>query len=401
MRSNYLACLLLLAAAGCEKNDPLFCTENPGATGCPRVDGDVVADDATDGMDGNPGIDARLEFGTGAFAVTLTQGPQNPVIFSGGVFDTTENVSSNPICLATQPANWKTNNNPDACFIVGSSIQINGVLNVQGNRPLVLLSATTITVNADLDVASHRGGKTGPGAPATQCGAFAATPANGNTGAGGGAGGSFMELGGTGGDGNGGAGANGAPAPKETANPLILRAGCSGQAGGTGNGGAQALGGAGGGAIYLLAGQSITIATGVTINASGAGSSRALGKNAGGGGGGSGGMILLNAPTITATGAFLMANGGGGSSGANNSGGGNSDDGEDPIAGQPTTPATGGTAPTNAGAGGNGWVLGDVQAPQGTLGSTDSGGGGGGGAAGWIQATIDPAATSSPATNVL
>jgi hypothetical protein len=112
-------------------------------------------------------------------------------------------------------------------------------------------------------------------------------------------GGSFCGVGGSGGVSTGSVPAGGAT--YGTANLIPLVAGSGG--GGPGYAGAYA---AGGGAIQIVAGQSITVGPYGSINAGGRGS----GYN----GGGSGGAILLEAPTVVVQGA-LAANGGGGSSG--------------------------------------------------------------------------------------
>ena len=182
---------ILLAATGCEKTDPLYCPMHAGAPGCAPVDGDVFPGDDMLFIDMAPGIDARACFGAGTGSVCLSQPPSGPVIFTGaGTLSTTAGVSTNPVCLATQPADWAAAGQPDACFIVGTSITINAGadLSVVGNRPLVLLSSTTITINANLDAAGH-GITPGPGAPApgSLCKPFATTPVS-NTDGGGGAG---------------------------------------------------------------------------------------------------------------------------------------------------------------------------------------------------------------------
>lgn len=401
MRALFIGSILL-AATGCEKTDPLYCPMHAGAPGCAPIDGDVFPGDDMLNIDMAPGIDARSCFGAGTGTVCLSQPPSGPVIFTGaGTLSTTTGVSTNPVCLATQPADWVAAGQPEACFIVGTSISINAGadLRVVGNRPLVLLSSTTITINADLDAAGH-GVTPGPGAPApgSLCKPFAAQPVTNTDGAGGGAGGTFMSQGGAGGDGDDGAYGGGDPGAAETANPTLLRAGCNGQQGGGGqsttNGG---FGGAGGGAVYLIAGEGITIASGVTVNLSGAGGVMP-GRQGGGGGGGSGGMLVLYAPSITSTGAFLMANGGGGASGGDDSGDGNAVPGDDPMT--PTTVPAGGTGSDTAGNGGDGFYE-DASAHDATSGanggSSDRGAGGGGGGKGWIQSNVALSATSSPA----
>lgn len=396
---------ILLAATGCEKKDPLYCPMHAGAPGCVPVDGNVFPGDDMLFIDMAPGIDARTCFGADNGSVCLSQPPSGAVIFTNaGTLSTTAGVSTNPVCLATQPADWAAAGQPDACFIVGTSIAINAKLTVVGNRPLVLLSSTTITINADLDAAGH-GITPGPGAPApgTLCKPFTVTPVGSSTGGGGGAGGSFMSQGAPGGDGDSGNSANGVAGAPEGANPTTLRAGCNGQKGGDGqNAGNGGTAGSGGGAVYLIAGDAITVMPGRTINASGGGGGRA-GRQGGGGGGGTGGMIWLHAPSITSTGATIMANGGGGASGGDDDGGSNGggEAGNEPV--DPTMPATGGSGTNDAGDGGSGYYYDGTArgATGGTAGASDRGGGGGGAGAGWIQSNIALSATSSPAPVII
>ncbi len=390
---------LLLAAAGCEKTDPLFCKENPGATGCAQ-DADVIGDDMGD-LDMGPDVDARLCFGSGNGSVCLTQAPTGPLVFTNpGTLDTTMGVSVSPACLATQPSDWMTAGQPDACFIVATSIKVDAELTVIGNRPLVLLASTTITINANLDAAGH-GIVAGPGAPAmgTDCPAFAQDPASNTDGGGGGAGGSFMSKGGDGGSGDGTAHQPGQAGMALQVNPQLLRAGCNGQKGGSGqSAGNGGNGGVGGGAVYLVAGDGITIASGVLVNVSGGGGN-GPGRQGGGGGGGTGGMLMFNAPIITATDALVMANGGGGSSGGDDSGSGNPDPGNEPTS--PTSVPSGGTGSDTAGNGGDGYYDDGTphDAGSGTNGGTSNrGGGAGGGGRGFIQSNVAiTGATVSPA----
>jgi len=392
---TYLASLLLLAATtGCKKDDPLFCTKNPGASGCPMPDGEVIVGEDAD-IDMGPPADARLCYGTATFSFCLTGPAQSPLMFmNASAFDTSPNASLSPACLSAQPTDWTTtNNNPDACFLVGTSITIDGALSVSGSRPLVLVSASTITINANLDGASHRDGtdSTGPGAPFSGCPSYTVMPAGAGNGGGGGAGGSFMKLGGVGGTGDMTGNAGGAPTTGAGTNPFVLRAGCNGQAGAGNNSGST---GKGGGAIYLVASDSITVATGVMINVSGGGGGLP-GRDDGGSGGGAGGMLLLDAPVINSTGAFFFANGGGGSSGATNTGSGSATDGLDPASA--TAGGVGGPAPNGAGSGGTGWKHADTAGGAGMPSTTAQfGGGGGGGGGGWIQANVATGATSSP-----
>ena len=222
----------------------------------------------------------------------------------------------------------------------------------------------------------------GPGANpgATQC--TAALPgSSSNNGAGGGAGGSFSGPGNNGGNGPNGVGAVATAASLGTG----LHGGCPGSLGGA-SGTENGPAGFGGGAIYLVAGTSITITK--AIRASGGGGLGGTGDSAGGGGGGSGGMIVIESPLSTLSGsAELAANGGGGGEGSleqDNNNGGNG--------GQSTAynavGAGGSGLDSDAGNGGVGAIR--TAGPGlglngGTGGSNiDGGGGGGGGGLGLI-----------------
>lgn len=336
--------------------------------------------------------DARECFGgTGAYQLCFAAMPPMGDVTLAGTLDTDGDARCVPV-----PASWTTAGQPDACMIAGKTITI-ATIAVRGSRALVIVG-DAIAIDGTLDVASHRGQPAGPGAPFAGCTAFPQAPATNATGAGGGAGGSFKTKGGDGGTGKGGSTAGTAP-PAVTANPTVLRAGCSGQTGGIGTVVAGPPG-EGGGAVFLTASR-ITFGAGGAINASGAGGS-ANTMLSGGSGGGSGGMIVLHAAeAITgATGAKLVANGGGGASGA--AGAGTGDSGDDPSVGSPTTPASGGDAGNTAGTGGGGFA-GATQAGTGqsAQGNRDTGGGGGGGG-GFIQTNLALSnITSSPAAIVV
>ncbi|HEY0255730.1 MAG TPA: hypothetical protein VGC41_29575, partial [Kofleriaceae bacterium] len=189
---------------------------------------------------------------------------------------------------------------PPWCVIAGTDVLLTGTINVTGSKPLVLVATTgTLSINNALDLASHRGGQTGAAA-ASGAACDAGTPPNNN---GGGAGGSYGAKGGTGGN-NGGT-----PGNTKT---VDLRGGCAGQDGKSGTFG---KGGAGGGAVYLIATTKIVV--GGSINASGASGSAGVTGNAGGGAGGSGGFIGLDSP-IVMNGGAIFANGGGGAEGSGN-----------------------------------------------------------------------------------
>jgi hypothetical protein len=297
------------------------------------------------------------------------------------------------MCATT--ASWVSSSQPAACFIVGTSItSAGGTTTAIGSKPLVLVSTSTISLTKNVDVSSKRAGNTlGAGGNYLQCAAFPTNPDPNGNGGGGGAGGTFMTQGGFAGIGNGDSNVHGGTPPNTGAVPVVLRGGCAGQMGAAGNQNAGNPGN-GGGAVYLIAQSTITIMTGVGINASGAGGSHG-GHSSGGSGGGTGGMILLYAPTIGATGSVLVANGGGASSGGDSNTNGN--DGNDPASA--TTAATGGAGP--GGDGGRGAILTTAGGGGGT-GGNNQGGGGGGGGVGYIRSNVTlTGAVTSPAPDVV
>ena len=317
-------------------------------------------------------------------------------------FDT----SNSPLCANPQTAMWASAGQPDACFIVASSVtfsapSIQGI----GVRPLVIFASDTITISSQLDVGSHliQGMTTrGAGSPAMACVAPMMAGSSSSGAGGGGAGGSFTTKGGDGGNSSTTGVVGGRAAAADSAGPAVLRAGCSGGKGGDGGdlGGAP---GVGGGAVYLVAGNRIVING--FINASG---SAGIGGNrlGGGGGGGSGGMIHLHAPMIGGNGSgVLVANGGGAGEGGDPNNPGLS--GSDPVPGMPAMTPLGGNGPSVGGAGGNGFVFNPPNVTMATAGgagvqTTAAGGGGGGGGGGFIRANVMPSqVVASPAITVI
>lgn len=312
----------------------------------------------------------------GPWRVCLAAAPPNPITLPAEI-DTDKSI----LCERDQPAGWMPAQ-PAACFILGMTIMTSAMpvltpTRVTGQRPLVLLADTTISIATLVDVASHRTDNNDRmvASPKASCRPFSQAPGAGDgNGGGGGAGGSFTTRGGNGGRG-GSDNENGQAALADPAAPTALRGGCPGQVGGD-RSDADAGAGRGGGAIYLLAGGAITIAG--VVNASGAGGSGGA-RRTGGSGGGSGGMIILHGASISIGSAgTVLANGGGGAGGGLQSADGI--DAQDPEVLTPMNAAKGG------GNGGNGFPAVDNEL-DGTGGATDNdGGGGGGGGAGYIRA---------------
>jgi len=360
------------------------CVPGPGQGSNPIAD---AAIDSKPPIDTAPPIDsppdAQVCFGTGIVKVCLASAPTGDLTSLGGTLDTT----NSPLCAPLVSGG-------DLCVIAATTITVQTALRAIGTKPLVLLASDTITTNAPIDVASHRvagADELGAGAdPVGLCSAGTA-PQTANGSSGGGAGGSF-----TGGGGNGGAGSDvntakgGAGGVAGTANIIVtqLRGGCPGQKGAAAASADAGAAGHGGGAIFLLAGTSITAQQ--TINASGEGGGGGIANVSGGGGGGTGGLIGFDAPTVVVNG-LILANGGGGGEGSREATGTGSAGGNGGEATSVAAAAGGGIIAFggDGGSGSSGAAAGaGVSGIQGAIfGSSRGGGGGGGGGAGYVVAS--------------
>ncbi len=404
--------LLALAALGCR--------------GILGIDGPIHLVDAP--IDETPEVCAWSPRGFDPCALTT---PAPPLTLAGGpyTYDTTDSGgaltddNSHEVVRQSTLTLSLFGGAPVAVLSVTSLTIAEGVtVVVTGRKPLLIVARETIEIGGVLDAGS-RVGLTNIDAHIAQTVQFGAGANEGcglniggdgrdaptTGGSGGGGGGGFQGAGGMGARGgstSAAGGAGGAVVP-----PSVIRGGCPGGASGPAGDiatapatrASQTRGGAGGGAIRLVAQQSITVAG--SISAGGAGGAGAPLRSAcGGGGGGAGGYIALEAPTVTISGA-LGANGGGGGGG-----GGATDFGNEGADGKiDLQPAPGGPTSSNGcgQAGGGGAVtpqLGGADAvPPGSCG----GGGGGGGAAGFVlvaspaftataTARISPAVTTQP-----
>jgi hypothetical protein len=268
------------------------------------------------------------------------------------------------------------------CVVVGAPLMLSAgaMLTARGDKPLVLLSTTTMDLLGDIDVSSHRNGRRGPGAnPAGAC-SFKTAPTEATMG-GGGYGASLSTVGGSGGNAGTQATGGGVAGTQLDRFPMALRGGCKGGDGSLlSTQDLPGVGGDGGGAIAVVAVRQIHVDA--TINASGGGGrSGAMNASNGGGGGGTGGMIVFDSPMALGFGARtkLWANGGGGAQGGSGATGA---DGNESAG--PTQAASGGSGGGTGGAGGSG-SLGSGTGAGGTS-TTLGGGGGGGGGAGFIHA---------------
>ena len=363
MRTSVITSLLL---AGCSFHSSSAPADGHGSDSG-MIDGEIDA--PIDGPPDAPPDAPRQDFGTGVWTVHVptlpTAGVSLPAMIDTG---------TSPLC--SMDAAFTDASQPAACVIVGTTITMGGDTNVRGPRPLVLVATDSVTIDHKLDVAGHRGQGVAGGANWSGCGS-PGSGADRNNGGGGGAGGSFVTTGGNGGTGDNGS-ASAGTATAALGVPTILHGGCPGSRGGNGSGNAAGVAN-GGGAIYIVAANAITVSG--LVNASGSGAAGG-GHASGGGGGGSGGMIVLSAPQVDASGSLLANGGGAAGGGDNNSNGAN---GSDEIIGMPLVAPPGGNGP--GGTGGDGFTEG-TGATSGGNGNPMQGGGGGGGGAGFIGINV-------------
>lgn len=354
------------------------------------IDGSTPIPDAAvpDAIVTPPPIDARVCFGVGLLGnLCLLTAPAGDKQLSTAI-----NTDAGGTCTQVLPQTGSPTSAPELCVIAARTITVQGPVTVTGKRALVLIGADTVTVaaSATLDASSTTANpqRVGGGANPGVC-SKTSNGTSSDNGAGGGAGGSLATRGGNGGPGNlnQGVAAGGTPGPAQPA-PAVLLGGCPGGKGGDGQNNNGGTGGSGGGAVYLIAGSSITITGDVFASgAGGNGMPSNAGQEQGGGGGGSGGMIGLDAPMIRIDGR-IVANGAAGAGGGATTGG------------KPGSDGTTALWNTRAGAGGPGTGCGQPQqnlrigsgAPGTALTSTDNldggqgdcGGGGGGGGLGIV-----------------
>ena len=371
--------------------------------------GEEVPIDAPPGSDGDvvdmgPNIDGRMCYG-GPHQICLATLPSGPRTLPATIdTDTQCDQVESPV------------GGVPLCVVSGAQITITNT-RAEGGRPLVIVATDSITIGGDLDVSSTRGATPGAGANAAACLMANIEGEDDGGGGGGGGGGGFGAVGGNAGLGDtnrsngGGAGteATGGTGGAMSIS-MFIRGGCRGGDGGStngGNGGANqgtnhGVGSSGGGAVYLIAGSSITVQATGAIYASGAGGDGGNDTSGGGGGGGSGGLVGLDAPTITLTG-HIAANGGGGGGGAGSSDGGNGGDGAQPGAAaawnQRATAGIGGTQnPPGQTPGGQGGATGNLAGDVSPASVGGSGGGGGGVGVVWVHGTVTGTQISPPPT---
>jgi hypothetical protein len=255
------------------------------------------------------------------------------------------------------------------------SLTVNGVVNLRGTVPIILIANGPIIIENEIGTQGAPACTDNAPGPGGLAGGDRETTA---AGSGGGVGQNVNDLGG-GGGGAGGDGGLGAPGSTgglafgDTAVTILVGGGGGGGGGGGSNAG---FGGGGGGAVQLISNTSIEIRGAGGINVGGCGGDSGNGGNDAGGGGGAGGTIVLEAPTITIDGGKLAANGGAGA--ANGNGAADGQDGQ--LSGMRAT----GGSPAAGGKGGDGAAGTDLDGQQGE-GAGGAPIGGGGGAIGRIR----------------
>jgi hypothetical protein len=352
-----------------------------------------------------PLIDGAVCFGNGVVRVCLDAVPTKAVTLPGAMNPLDTGIDDNCTTI------WPQTAGPALCVIAGMTVTVSGSFAATGARPLVLIGVDAVTVSATLDVSSKIAGgvRRGAGANDSAC-AVGTNGKNDSGGGGGGAGGSFGTSGGAGGTGDlnnnhppAGTATGGAPGAAQPA-PAVLRGGCKGSFGGDGGdtpatqtGG---VGGDGGGAVYLIAGNTITITGAGGVFASGAGGAVAAGTaglEQGAGGGGSGGMIVLDAPALQVQGR-IAANGGAGAGGGADIGGMPGGDGTTTMWDKRAPGGNGDKNPAgDAGDGADGSTI-NMATNLGAA-SADAGGGGAAGGLGlvWTWGTVTGGTMVSPA----
>ena len=395
-----MRCLALVVLAGCSFQ-PGAGSDAAGPRDGAADSGDAVAIDA-------PAIpiDAPAVFDVAHVpdAVVVAFDATASVTFANVTLDTGSNGGMPPSVNVALPAgahlltSAQLGSGPELAILEVGDLTITGTLRVVGGRPLVIIAKTTISV-AQLDASATKQTPGGGGYPPRMGPGAGGDGAISGSADSGGGGGGYGTAGGAG-QASGAAAAGTAGAVYGTTDLATLDGGSGGGATApTCNGHPP---GAGGGAIQLYAGTSITITGSVRANGGGgAGGQSCANVGMSGAGGGAGGAIYLQTPQLLGSG-LVLAQGGGGGGGYDVASQNNGTDGED---GATTIAAAAGGTATGTG------VLGEVNA-GGTGGYRDAApsaftalsgamsgnGGGGGGSVGRIVIRSGSAGTvaSSP-----
>ncbi|MBN1656541.1 MAG: C-type lectin domain-containing protein [Deltaproteobacteria bacterium] len=329
---------------------------DPGACGCGKAEdgsSDSDGDGTADCLDGCPVNALSTDYGSGCglgylpanidvAALDPGQADETTTFDCAAVLDTSDTPSFTTWCSGNKPqiTLHAQSEGPELAVVAMRDLNIpdGGVLRIRGSRPAVLVVFGDATVAGLIDTSAdnttaHAGGN-------YNCNAVSPTSQGGDvadcgdeTGGGGGGGyGTTGGLGGRGDDCSGGSGGN----TRGTPNLIPLIGGCPGGFGGgcTSNGR-----GAGGGALQLSVGGTLTLSGTLRANG-GNGPNRCINFH-GGGGGGSGGAIRVEAGNLIDSATIEVNGGNGGSSNGssgNYSGGqGSTSSGENGGNGNPAT----------------------------------------------------------------
>jgi hypothetical protein len=366
------AALVLQGACGSSGST----SSDAGSTGDGGTLADVTTDVAEDTSSPDVAADAPAEGGT----VSLGFTPSNfdpSTLSADNLADIDVTVPACTINSETGSMSCVAHNPP--CTVITQTNQIkvgicvahswrvepNAGLGIIGSFPLILVATDKIDILGSVTAAGMTdhavaGGYTGP---STGTGGAGSGAGGASTTASAGGGGSYCGTGGMGAAVSGSTVGGGATYGTPQIVPLI--------AGSAGGGGALSSG-VGGGALQLVAANSVSVETGGSVNVGGGG-----GGFGPGGGGGSGGSLLIESKIVTVAGTLAANGGGGGACATGNSG----------ADGQSTaTPAAGGTKTSIMCTGGNGSAGTTLNGTDGVAQTTTpTGAGGGGGGAGRIR----------------
>jgi len=395
-----MRCLALVVFAGCSFQPGSGSDASPPRDGAPDSSQDAVAIDAPEIPIDAPAVSAVAHVPD---AVITAFDATASVTFASATIDTGTGANP-PFANVTLPSgahlltSAQLGGGPELAILEVGDLTVTGTLRVVGGRPLVIIAKTTISV-AQLDASATKQTPGGGGYPPRMgSGAGGDGAASGNADSGGGGGG-YGTAGGAG-QASGAAAAGTAGAVYGTADLATLDGGSGG-----GTTAPTCTGhppGAGGGAIQLYAGTSITITGSIHANGGGgAGGHNCSNVGMSGAGGGAGGAIYLQTPQLLGSG-LVLAQGGGGGGGydvASQNNGADGQDGSTTIAAAAGGTATGTGVMGEVNAGGTGGYRDAAPSVFTALSGTMSGnGGGGGGSVGRIviRSGSAGAVTSSP-----